>query len=314
MAPQLLKLFVSLKQIRYSGKNIGSDLSFAFEANGETTFLGRKIKSGQNLSIERVLWRKPVTEGEKVNLIIKALVTEEDWVFSDTGEGQTSFTYEVSRLETKSHEFQVNVDAKGEGKKTAIFSFLVEVGVKEADYSRFDKVLEYIYQEMITNMRSQVVKDIKAALDKSNTLYAYFLWWKMVNDNSTWDHKPKLEKKFKLKESDDYYLPIRGDTEHEYFYDIWSNIHYGFVGSAAGFDADTLHKYAESGGAGAGKSDEGDKLSVQIGIDLWNKHQLELTQSDTINEILSHVQDYLDIQQKDPNVRVIIYWLDGNLK
>jgi len=32
------------------------------------------------------------------------------------------------------------------------------------------------------------------------------------------------------------------------------------------------------------------------------------------NEILSHVQDYLVIQQKDPNVGVVINWQDGNLK
>jgi len=314
MTIQPFKLFASLKQIRYSGKNIGSDLSFAFEANGEIDFFERKIKLGQSIPTDRVLWRKAAIEGERINLDIKALVTEQDWVFSDTGEGQTSFSYDVSLSDIKSHEFQVNVEAKGEGKKTAIFSFLIEVGVKEADYSRFDKVLQYIYQEMTTNAQSQVVKDIKANLDKGNTLLAYFLWWNMVHPGANWDHKPKLEKKLGLKESDDYYLPIRGDTEHEFYYDIWSNIHYGFVGSAAGFDADTLHKYAESGVLGAGKTDGGDKLSVQIGIDLWNKYQLELTQSNVINEILSHTNDYLNIQRNDPNVGVVIDWVDGNLK
>ncbi len=119
---------------------------------------------------------------------------------------------------------------------------------------------------MTTNAQSQVVKDIKANLDKGNALLAYFLWWNMVHTGANWDHKPKLEKKLGLKESDDYYLPIRGDTEHEFYYDVWSNIHYGFVGSAAGFDADTLHEYAASGKPGAGKNDEGDKLSVQIGL------------------------------------------------
>jgi hypothetical protein len=70
----------------------------------------------------------------------------------------------------------VRVDARGEGKKTAIFSFLVEIGIKEADYSRFDEVLEYMYKEMSTNVQSQTVRDIKAALERGNTLLAYFIW------------------------------------------------------------------------------------------------------------------------------------------
>lgn len=315
MNTQPLKLFAVLKQIRYSGKNIGSDLSFAFETNGEIDFIKQKIKFGQNMPVDIVLWRKPVVEGETVSIYVKALISEEDWMFSDTGEGEALFSYEASRSNTQIYEFQVSVDAKGEGKKTATFSFLIEVGIKEADYSRFDEVFEYIYEEMTTNVKSQTVKDIKAAIEKGNTLLAYFIWWDAVRDHARWDHKPKLENKFKLKESDDYYLPIRGDTEHEYFYDIWSNIHYGYVGSAAGFDSDTLHKFAESGGPGTGKTDDGDKLSLQIGIDLWNKYHLNLTKSNVINEILSHTNDYLNIQRNDPSVLVVTNWVDGgNLK
>lgn len=315
MDTQPLKLFAVLKQIRYSGKNIGDDLSFAFETNGEIDFIKPKIRFGKSIPMDIVLWRKPAIEGEMVNIHVKTLVTEEDWVFSDTGEGEAFFSYEVSLSDTKNYEFQVNVNAKGEGKKTATFSFLVEVGIKEVDYSRFDKVLEYIFNEMTTNVQSQTVADIKAALEKGNTLLAYFIWWNAVRGHAKWDHKPKLEDKFGLKESDDYYLPIRGDTEHEYFYDIWSNIHYGYVGSAAGFDSDTLHKFAESGGPGAGKTDDGDKLSLQIGIDLWNKYHLNLTKLDVINEILSHTNDYLSIQKNDPSVATVIYWVDGgNLK
>jgi len=315
MATLPLKLFVVLKQIRYSGSNIGSDLSFAFDTNGEIDFIKPKIGFGQSIPVDIVLWRKPAIEGETVKIHVKTLVTEEDWVFSDIGEGEAFFSYEVSRSNTKSYEFQVRVDARGEGKKTAIFSFLVEIGIKEADYSRFDEVLEYMYKEMSTNVQSQTVRDIKAALERGNTLLAYFIWWNAVRTHAKWDHKPKLEDKFGLKESGDYYFPIRGDTEHEYFYDIWSNIHYGYVGSAAGFDADTLHKFAESGGPGAGKTDDGDKLSLQIGIDLWNKYHLNLTKSNIIEEILSHTNDYLNIQRNDPSVAVVIYWADGgNLK
>ncbi len=313
MDTKSLKVFASLKQIRYSGSNIGDDLSFAFESDDEIVFLDQKIKSGKSLSIERVLWRKTALVGEVVNIDIKAVVTEEDQIFSDVGEGQTIFSYEVSLLSAKNHEFQVNVSAKGEGKKTAVFSFLIVVGVMGADYSRFDKVLEYMCQEMITNAQSKEVSDIKAELDKGKTLSALLKWRSLVKEDAVWDHKPKLKEKF-VKGSDDYYFPIRNDTEHEFFYDIWSNVHYGFVGSAAGFDSITLHKYASMSSIGAGKEDEGDYLSVQIGIDLWNKYDLELAPSNVSDEILSRIQDYLEIQEKDPNVRVVIDWQDGNLK
>ena len=313
MSDQTLKLFVSLKQIRYSGNNIGDDLSFAFETNGETVFLDQKIASGKSLQIERVLWRKATTDGEEVTIDIKTMVVEQDSIFSDVGEGQNAFSYEVSPLSAKRYEFQVNVNAKGEGKKTAIFSFLIEISVREADYSRFDNVLEYMYQEMITNAQSQAVKDIKAELDKGKNLSALFKWRSLVKENAVWDHKPKLAEKF-IKDSDDYYLPIRSDGEHEFFYDIWSNVHYGFVGSSAGFDSDTLHKYASASWIGAGKEDKGDYLSVQIGIDLWNNYQLGLAPANVSDEILSRLQEYLEIQEDYPGVLVVIGWQDGNLK
>ena len=85
MAAQPLKLFASLKRIRYSGSNIGNDLSFAFEANGEHDFFERKINFGESISIDRVLCRKAVMEGEIINLGIRALITEQDWVLSDIG-------------------------------------------------------------------------------------------------------------------------------------------------------------------------------------------------------------------------------------
>jgi hypothetical protein len=88
MATLPLKLFVVLKQIRYSGSNIGSDLSFAFDTNGEIDFIKPKIGFGQSIPVDIVLWRKPAIEGETVKIHVKTLVTEEDWAFSDIGEGE----------------------------------------------------------------------------------------------------------------------------------------------------------------------------------------------------------------------------------
>lgn len=75
-----------------------------------------------------------------------------------------------------------------------------------------------------------------------------------------------------------------------------------------------ISKYASASWGGAGKEDKGDYLSVQIGIDLWNKNQLELAPTNVSDEILSQLQEYLEIQENYPDVLVVIGWQDGNLK
>lgn len=306
-----LKLVVSVKQISYSGGNIGNDLTFGFDVDGKYIFLNQPINAGKTQVVDKILWKSPAKEGDKVTLPISVVVTEQDLIWSDTGQGQTTFSFEVTQSGTKSHSFQVDVK---EGKKTATFSFLIEAAIKDFDYSRFDQALPYMYKELTVNAQSKDVQSIKDALSKGDTLLARTLWFSLVRSGAKWDHKPKLEKKLGLKTPPDYYFPIRDDTEHEWYYDIWSNIHYGFVGRAAGFTGQTLQDYAASGLPGAGKNDDGDVLSVQIGIDLWDEYQLAITQEQLHEAIISHLQDYLDIQQTNPDIAVIIDWIDGNLR
>jgi len=61
---------------------------------------------------------------------------------------------------------------------------------------------------------------------------AFALWTERVGQNRPWDHKLKIQAKF-------------GDIWHkqgsyDYFYDIWSNIHYGYVGVAGGLSESVL--------------------------------------------------------------------------
>jgi len=311
MATESLKLVVLLKQISYSGGNIGNDLAFGFDVNGVYVFLNQKIDAGKTKTVDKILWNSSAKEGDKVSFSISGVVTEEDLIWSDVGQGNTSFTFEVAQAGMMSHSFQVDVK---EGKKIATFSFKIEAAIKDFDYSRFDQTLTYMHQELITNAKSKDVQSIQNALSKGDTLLARTLWFSLVRSGAKWDHKPILETKLKLKTPPDYYFPIRDDVEHEWYYDIWSNIHYGFVGRAAGFSAQTLQDYAASGLPGAGKNDEGDVLSVQIGIDLWGEYQLALTQEQLHEAIISHIQDYLNIQQNNSDVNIVIDWVDGNLR
>lgn len=71
------------------------------------------------------------------------------------------------------------------------------------------------------------------AIAWAKKLEAMALWTKQVGQNMEWDHKPKLEAMY------------NGVVRHkqggyEYYYDIWSNIHYGYVGIAGGLSESLL--------------------------------------------------------------------------
>lgn len=71
----------------------------------------------------------------------------------------------------------------------------------------------------------------------------------MVNTNKPWDHKWQIATDEKLLKVTVHRLTPRGvcSRSHyhkykkfDYFYDIWSNIHYGYVGLSVGFSKQTL--------------------------------------------------------------------------
>ncbi|WGV19726.1 polymorphic toxin type 44 domain-containing protein [Pseudomonas putida] len=123
------------------------------------------------------------------------------------------------------------------------------------------------------------------AMMVGNTAAAMALWAERVGQNRPWDHKKVIRQQF-------------GGTWHkqgevDYYYDIWSNIHYGYVGRAGGLSesalldgagleqiaSDTIRKiddwdeqdgprrYADIDGMRAW-DDIGDRVSISIGIKL----------------------------------------------
>jgi hypothetical protein len=73
-------------------------------------------------------------------------------------------------------------------------------------------------------------------------------------------------------------------------YDIYSNIHYGYVGSRVGIGRQELQVGANGGGA-AGKNDNGDKLSVDVGVDLYEKYGMDLTEAELASAVDRLVDD-----------------------
>ncbi len=115
------------------------------------------------------------------------------------------------------------------------------------DLNSFDPAAETRkYAELPFYMRFGLEPDFYSlALGKKAKAFA--IWTERVGQNRPWDHKPVLQKLF-----GEY--PWHKQGAYEFFYDIWSNIHYGYVGVAGGLSESVLLD-----GAGV----------EQIGSDTW---------------------------------------------
>jgi len=85
-------------------------------------------------------------------------------------------------------------------------------------------------------------------------------------------------------------VPIRGDLEYLYYYDVWGNIYFGYITAAAN------HWYSELwvGNAGnnlqnyiRGSAAEDDQLSVGLGYELYYRYGLSLTKEQLESEIFA---------------------------
>ncbi len=127
------------------------------------------------------------------------------------------------------------------------------------------------------------------AIELSNTAAAMALWVERVSQNRPWDHKVTIGLQFGG--------PWQKQGQVDYFYDIWSNIHYGYVGCVGGLSESVLldgagleqvasdsirkvqkwyerkgpHRSADIEGMRAW-DDVGDRVSISIGVKLYRQH------------------------------------------
>jgi hypothetical protein len=139
-------------------------------------------------------------------------------------------------------------------------------------------------------------------------------WFLQVRAGGPWDQKDQLRAMYLAMPSPPrpfgdlnkaYHFPIRGDLFREFYYDIWSNIHYGYVGARCGFDDHTLQYYAALRLPGTGTNDIGDEISTQIGIDLWRAVGPSVTPDLIRKAILGKAKDYETARAKDGTDTVI---------
>lgn len=68
---------------------------------------------------------------------------------------------------------------------------------------------------------------------------ALLSWALKVRQDGDWDHKPQIARRFNPRNPGGLqHWHLYGDTL--YYYEVWSNLHYGYVGRAAGFSGSVL--------------------------------------------------------------------------
>ena len=139
------------------------------------------------------------------------------------------------------------------------------------------------------------------------------LWIGQVNTEKPWDHKNKIRKKFKTVA---VHRPLPSDQwsetfyhkykEYDYYIDIWSNIHYGYVGRSVGFTANELltgSNIAQYVSNAVQREISGDttddKTAIKIGIELYEKHNLskDITASIILRKITSQTNSEIPVSK-----------------
>ncbi len=165
-----------------------------------------------------------------------------------------------------------------------------------------EKVVRWLlYDEMLPHAQSDVVKEIRWRVWASNIslvgcllgIYGvgacgagalerktpYAQWRALVDNNALWDHKEEITEKY----GDGYSAYRKG---YRYRFDIWSNIHYGYVGRAAGFTP--LELLAGAGWAHIRANglkpelwrtffdDPYDQAAIKLGMALYDEYRLNV--------------------------------------
>lgn len=163
---------------------------------------------------------------------------------------------------------------------------------------------EYIKAPFLQRLFGAITPQQCAKFEITNKQAALLLWTARVMQNAEWDHKPKIASRFASSATGSRYWHVRDDFK--YFYDIWSNIHYGYVGRASGFSdamlldgagleqigSDLLrgHWPMRSPGINSlrGFDDASDRTAIAIGVKLYRYNAANVTAANVLQEVLSN--------------------------
>ncbi len=146
-----------------------------------------------------------------------------------------------------------------------------------------------------------------ATMELSYHALAMFLWAMKVKPEADWDHKDEIKARFPSSVSASNKKHLYGDRL--YSHEIWSNIHYGYIGMAAGFSESVLikgagvaHTIGELKHSGLSKKsldiiheklgkdlrsldDSKDKAAIKLGIGLYRTKPKQVTTKDVMDRV-----------------------------
>jgi hypothetical protein len=159
----------------------------------------------------------------------------------------------------------------------------------------YDAVVSYIYLQMHDNVRSDMAQTIKRHLNDLNpgvVALGYYEWYNQVKAGAPWDHKPLIKRGLGPGlETDDahaYRYRVTGSS-YEVYFDIWSNMHFGYVGLYCGFTERELQEAASH----VGVDDPGDHRSIRLGFDLWNMNGMGLGRGQVDSIVRANLAAYV---------------------
>lgn len=300
-------LTVKLVDVKSSG-SLGPNLGFQLKiGNGETIDFGPAARN-------KFLYQRPWNSGAVNFAVLKAV--ERDPSADDIAQPkskplnlQGSKPYGTSGTDSLAVTIEGRGGYKGkeEGKTVeCMFNVWWSLRTNVVD------VIDFIRGEMVANLSSTAFQNIKGAMivrelsrkrlfhdvavELGVQFLPYLLFRNQVDYGKPWDHKGVINAEFGKHALD----APRGVL---YQWDIWSNIHYGFIGLAAGFSRNELLEAAGAAYAmrkgvakltllkaianGTAKSydQKEDQVAISIGFGLWRNHRDSVTSADILEAV-----------------------------
>lgn len=108
-----------------------------------------------------------------------------------------------------------------------------------------------------------------------------------------WDHKPIIREKWGIAEGDydgDLNIEEPG-TGRSVYYDMWSNMHLGFVGRAAGFDTPTHLEGQNLPIPGVGETGRSNDIATSWGARMYDRYGEDMTEAEFTHAVTEMIDE-----------------------
>ena len=189
-------------------------------------------------------------------------------------------------------------------------------------------VAKFIVDEMKNNRQSKEAMDIKKTLQirdeafnnaqnpsmlsysyanvaLANDIKASYMFYLLVDSGKVWDHKWQIAKLFPTMglSTPFYHRYFYNNKYYEIGYDVWSNIHYGYIGKVIGFNEITLHFGADMAQSFSNRAitrdDPKDAEAIKLGFKIYDEYN-EKFNDFTANKLLDIImknKDKLNVKE-----------------